>query len=567
MNNIAISGPEKRDILKFEKLKQKVVVSLALTITGITLWLYSLSESGLVIGYFGLIHSFTLHFFSALSLLLIASSMLWLSTENHPILLSIQLCQIIVALWFTPFLIGGSEPVAWHGYTFFGFIEYINRQGRLSPERLWYHQWPGNWIAYSILLQILGVNSPDFMIDIMPFAWQFLYLIPLYSFLKNTLVNERINYAWAGLLIFYLGNWVGQSYIGPQSLAYLLFLIMLSLLSKSSKEGVAYKPSISIIISIILGSLTIIHPLTSLVVVAVLFALHITKRIKSNVLVMPGTTFFMVWMLYGASAFFSGNLRFFIYDIFRIDEFLKVGFLERMTGNESHQAVVNIRILASVILFSVAFIGMLVSHKIKKSEHMDKTILSMVFGILIIPFFMGARLHELPERTLFFVLPIIAYFGKKLLSLKITFYALVILLLFLFPLHIVSHYGNQVVDYWSPADVAGLYFFHDHTSSGYVAGVIPPSRGLPGIGQPFGWFRYPEQYIGINLHKLEIGNIIKYKDYPIYIPTGRRDKAMYDFKYNALESYRLILNILNNVPNSNLIYSNPDISIYIIEKA
>lgn len=534
-------------------------LSIWLTIVSIPLWLLSIFETKLVIGFYGILFSLSVFFFLALALV-VAGFLILCFSRQKTYILPLQLILIITFLWLTPFLIGASEMVAWHGFTFFGFVDYILRQGQLAPQILWYHQWPGNWIGYTEVINIFGISNFGEFINTLPIIWQFLYFLPLFVFLRNTIGKDNLNYCWIGMLIFYLGNWLGLSYIGPQSLAYFLFLVFLALLTRRWNETAAQ----NIMLSLIMLCLTVVHPEMSLVAFSVLIALYVTKRIKSKLLVFTSAFFYVSWMIYSASLYLQSNLVVFITEAFRFDIFLNVGLVNRVVGSASHEAVVYIRILTTVVFVFIAFLGFITSRKTNKSHFIDNTVLVIAIGILVITITSGAVLHENTERSFFYLLPVVGYFGVKCVRTKPTLCLLVVLIVIAFPLHFISQYGNQIVDYNSSADHASLYFFDGYTYHTYLVGVVPPRPGSPGVGQPFGWFSYVEEYRGITLERFINGTIASYGNSAIYIPIGLRDKAIYDFVDNDSRTFDAVSTSLES--SCNLVYSNPREDIYFIQK-
>lgn len=546
-------------------------MSLLFTSAAVVAMMLSFSQARFIIGELGLIHSLPISFFIALAFLTFASAILWLSPQYHGKLLCLQTCLLITGLWLTPLIITGfySYPYvrADHPYRFYGFTDYIAQWGHLNPGLLSYHGWPAAWLLSATVIVIYGINDPVTMIALTPFLMQFLYLFPLYLFFRN--IFGRNNYCWAGVWLFYLGNWMGQSYLGAHSFSIILFLNVLALLTKTSASqqginGVVYQ---LISIGIFVG-LTITHLVSSFVVLSGLIVLYIGRKIKSFITIMFATLFFAFWLLYWATYSFKSNLPVLIDAFLRLDMFAYHSVEAPLTiTSEAHRTVAMFRILTTVIFIVIAFTGFIIGRKIKRNTSNDRIILLMAMSFTMAPIILGPGIFlEVPERIFIYILPLIAYFGAKMLAHRTTAIVFCSLLLILLPLFFICNYGNAIIDHLSPVHIVALHFFEDNTSEGYITGGY--ALGYKKTGQGI------YDYTSISFDKLQwkdnklIYNQTFQRDRPHrphFISISRHDEAWYDFNYNKPWFIRQIQQQLNMAVNVNLIYSNPDLSLYINE--
>lgn len=546
-------------------------VSLLLTIIAIVLWSYSTVQAKLNIGFLGLIHSFPIYFFIALALLTVASAILWGSPENHEKLLFLQWSVLIAAIWLNPLLLGatglGAAPCP-NGQ--FGNIEYIIRQGYLFPVRLIYHNWPASWIFISVLMEIAGINDVSLLNAITPIALQFLFLLPLYLFLRNMLGEDKRNYCWAGLWIFTLGNWVPQSYLSAQAFGYFLFLTTLFLLTKISpwqrSEGVpGYQVAYLLPLILILACLPMTHLFTSFMVLSIIIALYVVKKAKASsfsFLPMTVAVFIAAWTIYGSTWYLRVGLPVFVSQAFRLDVTTAIVVTNYALASDSYQAIVLTRILLGIIFVGIAFAGGILGRKVDRSSNI--TGLAIAAGSLAIALFFGYGYGaELVHRIFFFMLPVMAYFGVKLLNRKAWAVILCLLLILLLPMHIISHYGAADADRESPGEIAGTYFFHDYTTdgiclAGYMIGKIKyAERYSEHLGEWFhGDLGYPEGDILGYLNELP-------PERPHYVAINRSWKVAIKFSYNDTQFVERVKNSLDNAPSCTLFYVNPDLSLYL----
>ncbi len=548
-------------------------LSIVFTILALGLWSYSLTQANFHIGFLGIIESLPISFFIALVFLTLASAILWVSREKHGRLLFLQLIFFITALWLTPVLIGGSLPFRIYRWWYWG--EQIFQNGQLLPGVIPYHDWPGSLIVYSSVGQVLGIDlPPDMLVRIYPFLFQFLLLLPLYLLLRNTLGEYRNNYHWAAAWLFYLANWVGQCIMSAQAIGFLLALFMFAILTKPNWQRGANALSYRLIIIILLVTIIVTHTIASAAVFLIIVALFAARRIEGVTLPILALVFIASWAIYVAVFFFNEHVPALLMGIVRLDTLFAGSVAAGVSGSASHGAIVNIRILTSLMFLGIAFAGYLLSWKTKRSITADKTVLAMAIGALFLVMILGASIGpEALQRFWLFILVPVAYFGVRLLNFKISAAILVILLLIAVPLRIISHLGNEAVLHVSPAYVASSQFIHERATSGHRIGTIYTRFGknLGGYGFYFDELEWRDNklvlYSGYRDQGLgwEIDNVLPEGE-PFYIFIGEWDKGYSDFNLNEPYFVDDVQDALDNTVNCNLIYSNLGQALYVSEE-
>ncbi|MBN2074999.1 MAG: hypothetical protein JW762_05565 [Dehalococcoidales bacterium] len=531
-------------------------ISLILTGTALFLWSLSLIYAELNIGFYGLIHSFPALFFIALSLLTLASFILWSSPQNHNTLLCFQLCWLIVMLWLTPVLIGSNSVFMDMTYSFyFSYIDYIDQFGHLNPASLWYHNWPGMCIFQSMFVDITGIKNLDVVALFGTFLMQFLVLLTLYLFFRYTI--GRNNYRWAALWIFYLGNWIGQIYVSPQGMAFFLLMLLIAVLIKAglAKEGnitVAERLKAIILIS----SLAVTHILTSIAGFLSIAALWVTKKTKLISILIIAAVFIIAWTMYGASTQFEYQLPIFLDRAFRLDTLFTSFFSgSNTTTSPSHTSINTLRILFSALFCVIGLGGVILSRKFK--EKADSTILALAI-VAILMTFTGLYTFELIMRTYMFVLIPIGYFGVKLLNSRITSGILCLVLLISLPLYVITHYGNTVRDTVPRGEIAFWHFIQDNTREGYLIGGLRPRE-----------YSYAGYY-KVDFQQLEWNDNVFTSEYsksdkPQYINVGRYEQSQQEFINDNMKVIPESRARLEESTHYNLIYTNRDVDLFIGE--
>jgi len=534
-------------------------ISIILTIIALGLWSYSITQAEYNVGLFGLIHSLPTTFFIALGILTIASAILWVSPQDHSKLLFLQLFFLMTSLWLTPLITGGTQTFAAAHYWYTGFSEYIVREGHFNQHVFLFHNWPGAIMLFAMLSMILGLPGPYALVidpSVNAFVIQCFVLLLVYLFLSNLLGENRRNLCWAGLWICGLGYWVGTgAYLGSSTVGYILLLIMLVLLTRESSLPQNLRTSGGRLLSILtLACVTVTHLLSSFVTLAMVTMLQITKRINTWALVTLGVVIITAWLMYEATGFFEGNVPRFIEEAFRLDVMFQKGVVERVAGSESRQAVSLVRIVFSVLFVVIGFLGFLFSRWSKKSIYADNTATFIALGLIgigvVLSFGAG---KELFERVYHFLLPVMAYFGLKLLSRKSTAIVLCTLLLIALPLCFISQYGGEIYEHYPPSSLAASRFFTDRTTGGETIGIGSYERLEHYRSASFG-------RLGGDKPLLPEPSIT-----PQYVAISPHIRGRLHYLYNDNYTIDHIQDLIEHSSDYNSIYVNNDVSLYIRE--
>jgi len=544
-------------------------ISVLLTIIALLLWSHSILHARFEIGYFGLIYGLPVTFFIALACLTIASTILWVSREKHGKLLCLQLLILVSALWLIPSVTGGSTPVVGHDYRNLGYIDYIMREGHFNTAVSEYFSWPATFVTSASISNIALVNLEALVAKgLVPFLMQLLCLLPLYVFLKNTLGEERSNYCWLGCWLFYLAQWVPHVHLNPQGFGFFLLLTFLALIT-NPKIWQRHTESFKLLslTVIIFAALAATHLLTSLAFLCILIGLYLVRRDKRVVLVIMACVIMVAcWNFIGARGIVEerveGGGAYWELLVFEPELIVEREVALRVSGSQSHIAVVNIRLLFSSIFALIGLAGVILLCFFRRKFKLVIPLLIIILAPLILLTF-SSQYGELLPRIYLFALPGMAFFGAMLLDVKkkIVVFVMCLLLIVCCPLHVISRYGNQASYYLSQAQLSGVTFFHDKTAGGYVVGAWP-----------IGVMRDIERYQQDSIEKTvwEDSRLVFTEDVlqnlPCYVSINRKDKAQQELVKGNIEFINEIEKTLKTDTGCGFIYHNPDLRLYIYEK-
>jgi hypothetical protein len=540
-------------------------ISILLTIIALLLWSHSIVQARFDIGFYGLVSSFPATYFVALGILTIASALLWISREDEGKLLCLQLCFLIVSIWLAPVMVGGAQPILQESYYDLGRIEYIIRQGHIDPQVLWEQAWPAGWIFWAVGVSVSGSEMDGLAkaIPWIPFLWQVALFFPVFIFFRNTIGRVRANYCWAAMWVFYLGSWSTELDTGAHSFGIFFVFSILALFTMtpaSRQRAVALGNRTGTVI--VFAATAVAHLLGSLTSLAITAVLCISRRVRpSSVAILA--VLIAAWSVFGATDFFathgSGHLR----ELLRIHEAVETTVHDPLSGNASHAAVAAIRIITAVLFGSIALAGALWSWRHRLDAYTDITVAAIAVGCSLSMVGIGTAYGTTGlQRSLTFLMPAIAYFAVKLLHSTKTAVILGIVLLVALPLSFISMYGNQAMDYMSRAYVTGANFFQDNTDHGFVTGNLPMGR-----------MKYQEFYLFTPSYEeleWEDDRLVYFGGRgdrsPHYVCISSNDSARYAFLWNDPDFIDMTESRLQVTTNTNLVYSNPDMSLYLHER-
>jgi GT2 family glycosyltransferase len=198
----------------------------ALLAGALLLWGVSLvgADVGRIAG-FGLLDALPATYFLALALLLVGFLDAATRSDPSPKLLGAYVLALILLLHGTTPLLYDEPRYAWT-YKHLGVIELIASTGGVDREIDIYNNWPGFFAANAWFSEVVGLKPIAYA------AWaQVFFNLANVAALRFALrgLTKNENVLWIAAAFFVLGNWVGQDYLAPQALGFVLSLVILGL--------------------------------------------------------------------------------------------------------------------------------------------------------------------------------------------------------------------------------------------------------------------------------------------------------------------------------------------------
>ena len=543
----------------------------------VTLAVGGVAGSSLRLDGYGLAASLPPAYFLGLICLPLASGIQWLRgrhASTTAIVFHVVLFVLIV--WLTPLLLEWT-PRFRTSYVNFGYVDPVLRGVGLLPDRFIYHNWPLFPIVMAAVVGATGI-SPTLLMAVFPVVMMLAYLVPLGAILRTIAIHgtgagddsggvrSLGQVAWpAGLWLFAVFNWTSQDYFSPQAVAYLFFITWLAVLVHVVVRRAGVLTLATTIALLGLFSLIVLtHVLTSLEVLGVLAALTAARLLRRPTMIVTCGLIFIVWQLNVAGPFFAFYADRLQTSLLDISDFVRVNLGSRVTGSPQHAQIAELRILVTGILFALAGFSVLV--RLLGSGRSR----SVMFGIAFlfgIAFVAPASVYggEMLIRVLLFSLPMLAGLAVAAFGTGAYRLLLVAAIAVMAPIHILTHYGNELHDYVSPNELAGFEFVSSslpqaNIFGGYPAGNFENTALLDARNSYLSRGVLPsglEDFLNPTLH-----HGWSHKDWPTYILLSRGDEAAMELFQNRPGFMSEVKSVLDRDPAFRVVYANPDVTIY-----
>jgi GT2 family glycosyltransferase len=218
-----------RDVEAARAWLLSTTATLAPLALALTAWLLSLRSVDLsAMNDLGLVSVLPAAYWCSLVLVVAFLAVLIHRGRASPVVLVAYFAALILILHATPAILYDSLRYGW-AWKHVGVVDYIVRNHSVAPQVGGpfnaYQAWPGFFAFNAVLVKAGGLSSALSYAPWAPTVFGLAALAPL-RLLFSTLARDQ-RQIWLALLIFYLGNWVGQDYFAPQAFAYLLYLVAL----------------------------------------------------------------------------------------------------------------------------------------------------------------------------------------------------------------------------------------------------------------------------------------------------------------------------------------------------
>ncbi|MDQ6805314.1 MAG: hypothetical protein M3065_10190 [Actinomycetota bacterium] len=414
-----------------------------------------------------------------------------------------------------------AEPRFSSVYRHVGIIGYILAHGSVNPGVDAYFSWPGFFSLGALVTKLAGWHSAVSFAAWGPLLFNLLYLPPLLAMFSWASDDRRVR--WLGLWVFYSCNWVGQDYISPQGLGFLLWLIMLALLLRwftPSPRSLSPAPTpravwgrfgcrrmaalshelptagvqsvgVLLIVLLVYGAIVSGHQLTPIPAIIAVTGLVLLAGLKLRGLPVMMVVGLAVWIAFMTLTYLSGHISQVFGGLGGVGSNVTQGVGSRLSGSPDHDLIAQLRIVISLGIWLLAAAGF------ARRLHSRRADIAMVVigaAPLLLPVLQPYG-GEIFLRVFFFALPGASFFialaafpslssGRRRLTLTaIALVGCMLLLGFQY-----TRYGNERMDNFTRADVAAVQALYRLAPKG--SNLMAGSDNLPWRGQGYADYTY-----------------------------------------------------------------------------
>ncbi|QNP75804.1 glycosyltransferase [Streptomyces roseirectus] len=302
-------------------------------------------------------------------------------------------------------------------------IDHLLTSGRLQSadvlgDMAVYDQWPGFFAAQAALVRLLGVDSAAHFMAWWPLVSSLMLLLPLLLIYRTFTEDRRL--VWTAVWLFCVGNWVGQDYFSPQSVAFALHLGVLAVVLRryaaprtSDPRAPDDRPRAAVwtvVLTLFVTAIVITHQLTPGMLVISLAALFLARRYRDKVPVVTTVALFLAWCLTAALPFLSATMPDMLRSVGDIGGNVETGYGATPTGTGAIVTSWVARLLsASVILLAALGVW-------RQPVLRHRAFPLLLLALAPLPMFAASSYgSEMIFRVLMFMLPGAAFFAAAAL--------------------------------------------------------------------------------------------------------------------------------------------------------
>lgn len=191
---------------------------------GAAAWIAGLAATNSTdLGQLGLLAEFPPYWYAAVIIAFVVALFALFTARRAHGLLAASIGLLIVILYGSATLVENAPRLPWV-YKHIAVTNYIFANGSVDPSIDLYNRWPG-FFAFSATVG--GATGLHDATSYAGFAEVFFALVDAVLVLALArAVSRHRRWAWTTVLVFSVGNWVGQNYYSPQAFAFVLYLAM-----------------------------------------------------------------------------------------------------------------------------------------------------------------------------------------------------------------------------------------------------------------------------------------------------------------------------------------------------
>jgi hypothetical protein len=568
-----------------------LAASPVMALTALALSCIFLATARLRLDGYGLLNSLPWAYYLGLVGLPLASVLEWRRESSRPALVVAYVLAFLLLVWLTPYVLEGT-PRFRTSYLSYGYVDPVARGQGLFPRLFVYHNWPLFSIAMAALKNAFAM-SPLTLMAFFPTVIMVLYLGPLSALLLMTTDRQwpgprerwlRLRGIWGadarwviGLWLFVVFQWTNQDYFSPQALAFLFYLGLMAVLAHTALRRDGTFNAVSGAGTVVLFTLIVAtHVLSGLIALFVIGGLTLTKQLRRPTLLLLCLLVFVAWQAYPAAPFYRFYGHRLLQTVFAAGDFLQTNVSGRISGSGEHLTVSRARVAVTAIVFMLGVLALaadvrpglragwrrprLLWRALAREQRF--ALAWLISTVLVGP--VSVYGGEMLIRTELFSLPPLAILIASAMKRRWFVAVAAGTLTAMAPLHILTHYGNELYDYVSPGELAGYRFIAEHLAPAKIYGGFPGGGFLRSVSLRWRNSSVPGGSHVPNAVDFLQPNAHHWGRAPggVYVAFGRGDTAAATLFYNKPRLIATMHRLIAHDPRFRAVYVTPDYSIY-----
>lgn len=173
------------------------------------------------LGQFGLLPVLPVVWYLSIAIAFVVAMVGLFTTRRSHGVLAASVGLLTVILYATPNLVESAPRLPWV-YKHIAVTNYLFSSGHVDTSIDLYNRWPGLFSFSASLGAAIGLHDA---VSYASLAEVFFALVDgvLVLAIARTISRHR-RWAWTAVIVFTIGNWVGQNYYSPQAFAFMLYL-------------------------------------------------------------------------------------------------------------------------------------------------------------------------------------------------------------------------------------------------------------------------------------------------------------------------------------------------------
>jgi hypothetical protein len=379
----------------------------------------------------------------------------------------------------------------------------------------------------------------------------------------------------AGLWVFVMFQWTNQDYFSPQALAFLFYLGLMVVLVHTALKRAGTFNAVSGGATVVLFTLIVAtHVLTGLIALFVIAGLTLTRQLRRPTLLLLTLLVFVAWQAYVAAPFYEFYGQRLLQTLFAAGDFLQSNVSGRISGSGAHLTVGRVRVGVTAIVFALGLLAVLSQLKLRRrlprpvalwqslSQELRFALAWLIATVLVGP--VSIYGGEMLIRTELFSLPPLAMIIAATANRRHVLAVVAATLMFMAPLHILAHYGNEAYDYVSPGEIAGFRFVATHLAPAKIYGGFPGGGFLRSAS-----LRWRNSTVPSGNSVPTASDFLHPNDHHwgrapggVYVAFSRGDVAGATLFYNKPDLIGAMQRLVAHDPEFRPVYITPDYSIY-----